>query len=80
MTVDPISSGMRNTQTTVCLFFVLLGGIRCGELGGVMHGEDQCQAENGEFLRLAIPRRTYTESHLKYKVYSVDGILFWCLQ
>ncbi|KAJ7373735.1 hypothetical protein OS493_011344 [Desmophyllum pertusum] len=45
------------------------GGIRCGELGGVMHGKDpknNLKNENGELLRLAIPRRTYTESHMKY--------------
>ena len=50
------------------------GGIRCGEIGGVMHGKDsenlekdhEVEDENREFLRLAIPRRTYTESHMKY--------------
>ncbi|KAL9955350.1 hypothetical protein ACROYT_G036659 [Oculina patagonica] len=50
------------------------GGIRCSELGGVMHGKDPENPENdnefedelGELLRLAIPRRTYTESHMKY--------------
>lgn len=50
------------------------GGIRCGELGGVMFGGDDISLENGheqedekkELLRLAIPRRTYTESHMKY--------------
>ena len=55
-------------------FFNFLGGIRCGELGGVMHGKDEKilendheleDDENGELLRLAIPRRTYTESHMK---------------
>ena len=50
------------------------GGIRCGELGGVMLGGDDMSLEKGheqedekkELLRLAIPRRTYTESHMKY--------------
>lgn len=50
------------------------GGIRCGELGGVMFGRDDKGLENGheledgkrELLRLAIPRRTYTESHMRY--------------
>ena len=49
------------------------GGIRCGEIGGVMHGEASENLENGnefenknrELLRLALPRRTYTESHMK---------------
>ena len=57
--------------TFACLF---TGGIRCGELGGVMHGKDPETTENGdefeegnrELLRLAIPRRTYTESHMKW--------------
>lgn len=52
-----------------------LGGIRCGELGGVMLGGDDIiiikngheqEDEKKELLRLAIPRRTYTESHMKY--------------
>ena len=50
------------------------GGIRCGEIGGVMHGKASEDLENGdefehehrELLRLALPRRTYTESHMKY--------------
>ncbi|XP_078348065.1 tryptophanase-like [Oculina patagonica] len=50
------------------------GGIRCGELGSVMHGkaiengknDNEFEDEKGELLRLAIPRRTYTESHMKY--------------
>lgn len=50
------------------------GGIRCGEIGGVMHGKapenlengDEFEHKNRELLRLALPRRTYTESHLKY--------------
>ena len=50
------------------------GGIRCGEIGGVMHGKASENLENGnefehenrELLRLALPRRTYTESHMKY--------------
>ena len=51
----------------------VIGGIRCGELGGVMHGKDpelpedgsEFEADRAELLRLAIPRRTYTESHMK---------------
>ena len=55
-------------------YFCFLGGIRCGEIGGVMHGEasenlqtgNEFEHENRELLRLALPRRTYTESHMKY--------------
>ncbi len=49
----------------------LAGGIRCAELGSLYLGELD---ENGELLkaapyelvRLAIPRRVYTQSHLEY--------------
>ena len=58
----------------ICIHFLFTGGIRCGELGGVMHGKDpeitengdEFEEDNGELLRLAIPRRTYTESHMKW--------------
>ena len=60
--------------TLGCALYVE-GGIRCGEIGGVMYGKESNPAEkleefeeepNGELLRLAIPRRTYTESHMRY--------------
>ncbi|RLK54270.1 tryptophanase [Actinokineospora cianjurensis] len=49
----------------------LAGGIRCAELGTLYLGEED---ENGalvkpapfELVRLAIPRRVYTQSHLEY--------------
>ncbi|SDD07892.1 tryptophanase [Actinokineospora iranica] len=49
----------------------LAGGIRCAELGSLYLGEED---ENGvlvkpapyELVRLAIPRRVYTQSHLEY--------------
>jgi len=45
---------------TIALY--LEGGIRTVEIGSLMHGEDA----HFEFVRYAIPRRVYTESHLKY--------------
>ncbi len=40
----------------------LEGGIRTVEIGSLMHGEDA----KFEFVRYALPRRVYTESHLRY--------------
>lgn len=41
------------------------GGVRACDLGGGMFGKDS-NGLNLELMRLAIPRRTYTESHLRY--------------
>jgi len=46
----------------------LEGGIRTVEIGSLMHGGDA----HFEFVRYAIPRRVYTESHLRY-VAEVSG-------
>lgn len=50
----------------------LEGGIRGCDLGSTMFGEnDSPESREGihmELVRLAIPRRTYTESHLRYVV------------
>ena len=40
----------------------LEGGVRVCEVGSLMHGKDA----KFEFVRYAIPRRVYTESHLRY--------------
>ncbi|MET9632600.1 tryptophanase [Lentzea sp. NPDC006480] len=57
----------------------LAGGIRCAELGSLYLGEI---TEEGELLspapfelvRLAIPRRVYTRSHLEYVAETLAGI------
>jgi len=47
----------------------LAGGIRSVEIGSVMFGARQDGSERAagmELVRLAIPRRLYTQSHLDY--------------
>jgi len=58
-------------QAVVCELY-RLGGIRCVEIGSVMFGK---YAPDGklispamELVRLAIPRRVYTQSHIDYVV------------
>lgn len=65
-------------QALVCDLYVK-GGIRCVEVGSVMFGKSDEQgklipAEN-ELVRLAIPRRVYTQSHIDYVLDTFDDIL-----
>ena len=55
------------------------GGIRAVEIGSVMFGKT---ASDGhlipapmELVRLAIPRRVYTQSHIEYVIETFDEIL-----
>ena len=49
----------------------LEGGIRCCEIGTVMFGRQPDGTEEPaamDLVRLAIPRRTYTQSHVDYVI------------
>ena len=56
----------------------LEGGIRTVEIGTVLSGRDPATGDNDypklELLRLAIPRRTYTQSHLDWVAESVISL------
>jgi tyrosine phenol-lyase len=65
-------------QALACALY-LEGGIRSCEIGSVMFG--RTETETGEFqpamlelLRLAIPRRVYTQSHMDYVVECVGEV------
>ena len=65
-------------QALVCELY-LAGGIRCVEVGSVMFGKydrhGQLIPAPRELVRLAIPRRVYTQSHIDYVV-EVFGELY----
>jgi tryptophanase len=57
----------------------LAGGIRCAELGSLYLGDldeqgNLLKAAPYELVRLAIPRRMYTQSHLEYVAETLEGI------
>ncbi len=73
--VPHISSDQFPGQSIVCALYEV-GGIRSVEIGSVMFG--RTDARTGKFLapplelvRLAIPRRVYTQSHIDYVIESV---------
>ena len=65
-------------QALVCDLYIA-GGIRCVEVGSVMFGKYDSNGElipaANELVRLAIPRRVYTQSHIDYVVDVFDDIL-----
>lgn len=64
-------SKMELPGQTLAVSLYLEGGIRGCDLGGSMFSDTEDFPGTGlhlELLRLAIPRRTYTESHLRYVV------------
>ena len=58
-------------QALVCDLYIK-GGIRCCEIGSVMFGKYDAQNKlipsTFELVRLAIPRRVYTQSHIDYVI------------
>ncbi|MGD8613591.1 MAG: tryptophanase [Desulfobacterales bacterium] len=65
-------------QALACELY-LAGGIRSCEIGSVMFGKtdpqsDQFKPAKLEMVRLAIPRRVYTKSHIDYVVECVDAV------
>lgn len=65
-------------QALVCELY-LKGGIRCVEIGSVMFGKYDKRGKlipaSRELVRLAIPRRVYTQSHIDYIIEVFDEII-----
>jgi tryptophanase len=65
-------------QALVCELYIK-GGIRCVEIGSVMFGKYDKRGKlipaPKELVRLAIPRRVYTQSHIDYVIEVFDEII-----
>ncbi len=65
-------------QALVCSLY-LTGGIRCCEIGSVMFGKYDAEGRlipaAMELVRLAIPRRVYTQSHIDYVIETFSHLI-----
>lgn len=65
-------------QALVCELY-RFGGIRCVEIGSVMFGKyddkGQLVPSSMELVRLAIPRRVYTQSHIEFVIEVFEKVL-----
>ena len=65
-------------QALACQLY-LKGGIRCCEIGSVMFGKSDSDGAmipaEMELVRLAIPRRVYTQSHIDYVIETFKALL-----
>ena len=68
-------------QTLTCELY-LEAGVRCVEIGTLLADRDPITRKNRysniEFMRMAIPRRTYTKSHLEYIAAAMRNVKFRC--
>src|SRR5205814_8703032 len=61
----------RRASDLLCSAIYGLGGIRTGEIGNAMFGRNVGGREipsDMDLVRMAIPRRAYTQSHIDYVV------------
>jgi len=65
-------------QSLVCELYIK-GGVRCVEVGSVMSGKYNQHGKlipaSMELVRLAIPRRVYTQSHVDYVIETFEDVL-----
>ena len=64
-------------QALVCALYEV-GGIRAVEIGSVMFGKYDAAGQLDrpmELVRLAIPRRVYTQSHMEYVIEVFEEVL-----